>query len=136
MGELERLAIQRAARDAAWPKLCHVTVNTQTGEIADVTEPAAALFGYTSDELHGQSVEILVPELIRPQHATWRQDAKAPETRLMGVGREVSGQRKDGSLIRVHVGLTIYPCLERMFATAVIIDTTGIQLTRTVEVKP
>ncbi len=64
------------------------------------------LFGYDRGELIGRSVEILVPEDIRPYHPDLR-DAyfDVPTTRRMGTGRDLNGVRKDGEMIPVEIGL-------------------------------
>ncbi|HEY2343480.1 MAG TPA: MCP four helix bundle domain-containing protein, partial [Chthoniobacteraceae bacterium] len=57
------------------------------------------LFGYTREELIGQPVEILVPATLRAHHPDLREGFhQSPEARRMGSGRELCGQRKDGSL--------------------------------------
>jgi PAS domain S-box-containing protein len=73
-----------------------------------LTSPAMAeLFGYAPDELVGAPVEILVPEIDRDDHvAHVGSFFQTPHPRLMGVGRELSGRRRDGSEIAVDVSLT------------------------------
>ena len=68
------------------------------------------LFGYTREELIGKPVEILVPENIRGHHPALREDFhRSPKVRSMGTGRELHGQRKDGSLFPVEIGLSPIP---------------------------
>ncbi len=65
------------------------------------------LFGYTQDELIGKKVEMLVPDNIRGHHPGLREDFhRSPKARNMGSGRELSAQRKDGSLFPVEIGLS------------------------------
>jgi two-component system sensor histidine kinase/response regulator len=77
------------------------------GEIQLANAQCEQLFGYTRDELIGKKVEMLVPDEIRERHPTLRNDFhNSPEARRMGMGRELSSQRKDGSLFPVEIGLS------------------------------
>ena len=68
------------------------------GHIVLVNAQAELWFGYTRDELLGQPIELLVPERFRAHHPSYRQVYMAnPVVRLMGVGRDLYGRRKDGS---------------------------------------
>ena len=66
-----------------------------------------ALFGYTRDELIGQSVEMLVPERQRPQHHLHRDSFYSrPKIRRMGSGLDLYGRRRDGSEFPVEISLS------------------------------
>ena len=57
-----------------------------------------AMFGYTRDELIGERVETLVPEVLRSAHVTHRDRYfDAPRTRSMGAGLDLHARRKDGT---------------------------------------
>lgn len=76
------------------------------GRIVLVNQQIERLFGYGRSELIGQPIEMLVPLRFRPKHAGFRTGfLHAPETRPMGAGRDLYGQRKDGSEIRIEIGL-------------------------------
>lgn len=77
------------------------------GVIRLVNQQVEVLFGYSRDELIGQPIEILVPDSVRPSHVALR-DAYIgnPTARDMGVGRELSARRKDGSLFPTEIGLS------------------------------
>lgn len=82
-----------------------VMVNHQ-GKIVLVNSQTERLFGYGREELIGQPVEQLVPERFRHAHQGYRAGfAAAPQTRAMGVGRDLYGLRKDGSEVSVEIGL-------------------------------
>ena len=72
-----------------------------------VAGPATeAIFGYRPDEIEGQSVETLLPDNVRALHRVYRATyASAPEGRAMGVGRELYGRHKDGTIFPVDVSL-------------------------------
>ncbi len=65
------------------------------------------LFGYTPDELLGQSLSLLLPERFSSRHAehvaTYFQ---TPRQRPMGIGLELFGRRKDGTEFPVEVSLS------------------------------
>jgi PAS domain S-box-containing protein len=76
------------------------------GRIVLANEQAERVFGYTRDELLGQSVEILVPERFRGDHEAHRTTyLRHPAVRAIGAGRELYGVRKDGALVPIEVGL-------------------------------
>ncbi|MGE3309331.1 MAG: response regulator [Limisphaerales bacterium] len=87
------------------------------GVIQLVNARCETLFGYTSEELVGQPVEVLVPADVRPRHAALRQGFhRAPAAREMGASSELRGVRKDGSHFPIEIGLSPLP--ERQGATA------------------
>lgn len=130
-GSLKRLAIRNAVRDTAWPVLPLVVIDCATGEILEISEAVATLFGYTDAELIGQTVETLVPEPLRTQHSSWRRDVRTPRARMMGEGRQVMGQRKDGTMFPCHVGLTSVHYQELVLGIGFVVDLTGVTLGKT-----
>jgi PAS domain S-box-containing protein len=76
------------------------------GEIVLVNSETERLFGYRREELLGQPVEVLLPASSRESHSALRSAFFAdPRTRRMGAGRDLRGQRKDGSEFPVEIGL-------------------------------
>jgi PAS domain S-box-containing protein len=78
-----------------------------SGKILQVNAQTEALFGYTRDELLGQSVEVLVSDAHRPAHAAQREKfTQSPRLRPMGEGLDLRGRRKDGSEFPVEISLS------------------------------
>jgi PAS domain S-box-containing protein len=78
----------------------------ERGEILQVNPQTEKTFGYTTEELLGQSIELLVPERFRGNHPKSRnQFFDNPAVRAMGAGRDLYGRRKDGSEFPVEIGL-------------------------------
>lgn len=95
------------------------------GHIVFVNSQMEMLFGYTKDELIGQTVETLVPERFRPHHPEYRTGFfAAPQARPMGAGRDLYGRHKDGREIPVEIGLNPMATAEGTFVLASIIDIT------------
>ena len=81
------------------------------------------VFGYTSTELTGESVDVLVPDASRSAHAGLRDNyLRHPKPRIMAAAREVFGRRKDGSEVPVEVRLTPVALGETRFVLASVID--------------
>ena len=76
----------------------------ERGTIVMANASALRQFGYEREEVLGKSVEMLIPVPFRSDHRQHRAGfMKAPETRAMGAGRDLSGLRKDGSRIPVEI---------------------------------
>jgi methyl-accepting chemotaxis protein len=84
-----------------------VVVVNASGRIAVLNEAAERLFGYARSELIGQPIEALVPDAARAHHVGRRDGYLAqPATRGMGIGLELEGRRKDGTLVPVEISLS------------------------------
>jgi PAS domain S-box-containing protein len=79
----------------------------ESGTILLVNTQAERLFGYQRGELVGRSIDMLVPARFRIEHKRLRGGfAECPETREMAAGREIYGQRRDGTEVPIEIGLT------------------------------
>ena len=80
-------------------------------------------FGYEMGELLGHRVEILVPAGLRDGHVALRSKVSdADQMRQMGPGRSLLGQRKDGSVFPIEVGLRSILSGGSQFVLAVVSD--------------
>lgn len=83
------------------------------------------IFGYTQEELVGQTLEILVPDRFKAEHPDHVKYFFAhPSTRQLGAGRDLFGRRKDGKEVPVEIGLNPITTDEGAFVIASIIDIT------------
>ena len=96
-----------------------------TGRIRMVNGHMEKLFGYHHNELLGQSVEMLVPDRFRRNHASLRDGFTGhPSNRPMGAGRDLYGLRKDGSEFPVEIGLSSFTPGDTNMSLAIVIDIT------------
>lgn len=76
------------------------------GLIQMVNTRLEQMFGYTRDELFGQSMDVLMPHRFRRQHRQHQQKYfHRPHNRPMGTGLELFGLRKDGTEFPVEISL-------------------------------
>ena len=74
-----------------------VTID-DNGVVLSFDPIAQKLFGYTEDEVSGQNVKMLMPEPFYSGHDNYiSRFISTREARVIGIGREVVGRRKDGS---------------------------------------
>jgi PAS domain S-box-containing protein len=95
------------------------------GKIVLVNAQIEKTFGYSRDELLGQSIELLIPQRFHTHHPNYRNDFFAnPSTRAMGAGRDLFGLRKDGSEFPVEIGLNPLETEQGMMVLGTIVDIT------------
>jgi PAS domain S-box-containing protein len=92
MEEKARLqTVLSAAMDAI------VTIDS-AGEIVSVNPAATKLFGYSTEEMIGKNVKLLMPESIAREHDdSMRRYLKTGERHVVGIGRGVMARRKNGT---------------------------------------
>ncbi len=95
------------------------------GRIENVNGAAVRLFGYSSEELVGQNVRMLMPAPFSDEHDGYlKRYRETGERRIIGIGREVVGRRKDGSLFPIDLSVGEGRVDDQQFFTAVIRDIT------------
>ncbi len=76
------------------------------GKIGLVNGQAEVVFGYSRDEMIGQTVELLVPAALRGKHQKYvEQYAQAPWHRTVRGAGHLKGTRKDGSEFDAEITL-------------------------------
>ncbi len=97
----------------------------ENGIVESFNPAAARIFGYTAEEVIGKSVNILMPPPYREQHDTYISNYLATGTKkIIGIGREVSGRRKDGSVFPVHLSVSEVHIGARRLFTGIVRDLT------------
>ena len=93
------------------------------GRIVMVNPAFENMFGYRREEIIGQTVELLVPEMQREGHVAYRTAYQSrPTPRAMGSSRALNARRKDGSVFPIEVGLSPYQDSGSTFVLAIILD--------------
>ncbi|HEY8605990.1 MAG TPA: PAS domain S-box protein [Noviherbaspirillum sp.] len=76
----------------------------QFGKIVSINRAAVRIFGYQPQEVLGQNVKVLMPVVYHQAHDGYLQNFRdTGRTRVIGVDREVTGRRKDGSLFSMEL---------------------------------
>ena len=69
-----------------------------TGTVEDYNLACEKLFGYSAREVIGWNVKMLMPSPYREQHDNYlNRYRETKQPRIIGIGREVEGRRKDGT---------------------------------------
>lgn len=102
-----------------------IVIVNAAGTIIIANSQAANLFGYTLDDLIGQSVDMLLPERLRAPHPLHRKRYFAePHARPMGAGLQLFGLKENGSEFPVDIELRPIPLEGEIHALAYIRDRT------------
>ncbi len=82
-----------------------VTID-ERGIVGSFSASAEALFGYAASEVIGRNVSMLMPQPHRDQHDGYLDRyLKGGERHIIGIGRVVEGQRKDGTLFPMELAV-------------------------------
>jgi PAS domain S-box-containing protein len=100
---LKRAQDEIAAREAHLRSILDTVpeamiVIDENGAVTSFSAAAAQLFGYSSEEVVGQNVKMLMPEPYRAEHDGYiDRYLNTGEARIIGYGRVVKGLTKDGA---------------------------------------
>ena len=99
MGAARWRAIVDAAVDG-------IIVIDSHGIVEAFNAAAQRMFGYTEAEVIGQNVKLLMPEPDRSRHDGYiDHHLKTGERRIIGIGRAVTGLRRDGTTFPLHLSV-------------------------------
>ena len=84
-----------------------MVVIDSSGRVLLYNDACERLFGYSAEEVVGNNVRMLMTQTDRKNHDTYiRNYLRTGTARIIGIGRDVTGRRKDGSTVplRLSVG--------------------------------
>jgi PAS domain S-box-containing protein len=90
------------------------------GKIALANKETERMFGYSQDELIGQTVDLLIPARLRGKHARHRGEFAADPRPLLA--RKVCGGRKDGTEFPAEVSVNPIHTAEGLLMLGVVVD--------------
>ena len=116
----ERLrTILEAAPDAI------ITIEV-TGQIENFNPAAEKMFGYSSAEVIGRNLKFLMPPPYLDEHDSYlKHYLETGEKRIIGIGREVSGLRRDGSTFPMELKVSEVRLGDRRLFTGIARDITA-----------
>ena len=102
----------------------------ERGSIQSFSATAERLFGYTAAEVAGRNVKMLMPSPHQEHHDAYlHRYLTTGERRIIGIGRVVAGQRKDGSTFPMELAVGEVRQGERRLFTGFVRDLTERQST-------
>ncbi len=79
----------------------------ERGIIESVNPATERIFGYSSDELVGNNITMLMPSPYREKHDEYiTRYIRTGEPRIIGIGREAEGQHKDGRRFPIDLAVS------------------------------
>ncbi len=109
--QLERSIVNAKSAELRYKEIfvsaadCIISIN-DAGIIQTINPAGEKIFGYDAEELEGKNVNTIMPSPYKENHDAYLENyKKTGHAKIMGMGRQVEGQRKDGTLI--PVALTI-----------------------------
>ena len=101
-----------------------LSINT-SGVIETINPSAAKMFGYRDNELLGCNIDKLIPQQLRNKHKGLIASFVENKTSaVIGVSREIMGQRQNGSLFPIEIALSQFTIDNQKMYTGVIRDIT------------
>lgn len=99
-----------------------ITIN-ELGVIESVNPAAERMFGYESKELVGKRVNALMPQPFSREHDGYIQNyLSSGQARIIGIGREVVGKRKNGTVFPIDLSVSEVSLKSRRIFTGFLRD--------------
>ena len=97
----------------------------ERGVVESLNPASERMFGYAADEVIGRNVSMLMPAPFRGVHDGYLANfLRTGEKKIIGIGREVMGQRKDGTTFPMDLAVSAVRLGERRMFTGIVRDIT------------
>ena len=104
-----------------------ITIN-ETGIIESINPATCRMFGYLKDELIGANISKLMPSPYSEEHDGYLKDyRRTGRAAIIGVGRRVSGMKRDGSQFPAHLAVTEFYIGKERYFSGIIRDLTELE---------
>jgi len=101
-----------------------ITIDAK-GIIKELNPAAARVFGYSPNEVIGLNVKVLMPDPYSSEHDGYLTNyLRTGQAKMIRLGREVSGRRKDGSIFPMELAVSEMTVSGRRMFTGVVRDIT------------
>ena len=102
-----------------------IIIINRRGVVQLMNQAAQKLFGYDETEVINRNVKVLMPEPHRTKHDSYLDNYhQTNKPRIIGIGREVDGQRKDGTLFPIRLAVSEVKAGQETLYVGVIHDLT------------
>ncbi len=99
------------------------------GTILMINPAGLTLFGYEAEEVLGMNITLLMPSPHREQHHTYVSNyLQTRKPRIIGIGREVEGLRKDGTQFPLRLAVSEIILDDKHYFTGIIHDLTEMKV--------
>lgn len=102
-----------------------IIIIDEHGMMELVNEAACLLFGFSEDEMLGQNVNMLMPSPYQKEHDGYMSNyLRTGVKKIIGIGREVSGQHKNGRKFPLRLSISEVKLPNRRVFTGIVQDLT------------
>jgi two-component system sensor kinase FixL len=115
-GRSERPAADNHSHAASeWKALLDAAVDAiividHKGRIETFNSAAEVIFGFNAQDILGKNVSLLMPEPYKGEHDDYiRNYLETGNAKIIGIGREAQGRRKDGSIFPIDLSVGEIP---------------------------
>ncbi|MBQ0723873.1 MAG: response regulator [Cycloclasticus sp.] len=99
-----------------------ISINIK-GTIESFNPAAEKVFGYTADEVIGKNIKLLMPQPYQREHDGYLYNyLSTGKKKIIGIGREVEGLRKDGTTFPLELGVSEVKLDDRRLFIGIIRD--------------
>src|SRR5918999_756007 len=97
----------------------------ERGNIESYNPAAQKIFGYAREQVIGRNVKMLMPEPYHAEHDGYLENyLSTGRPKIIGIGREVIGKRKNGSVFPMELAVSEFHISQRRYFTGIVRDIT------------